>query len=149
MSSSPTTSSRSATSGLRERHHARESLSDLLPESFRLTREAARRTLGQRHFDVQLIGGMVLNDGSIAEMKTGEAKTPHRHAVDRAQRDRLARRVISRRPAEGKGVHVITVNDYLARRDCEWMLPIYDRPLGVTASYIQSDHGPGQSPSRL
>src|SRR3954452_5500413 len=61
--------------GLRERHHAGESLSDLLPESFALTREASRRTLGQRHFDVQLIGGMVLNDGSIAEMKTGEGKT--------------------------------------------------------------------------
>src|SRR5436190_14412709 len=111
---------------LRERYGNGESLDDLLPESFALTREAAKRTLGQRHFDVQLIGGMVLHDGNIAEMKTGEGKTlTSTLAV-----------VLNAIPQ--KGLHVVTVNDYLARRDANWMKPIYDL-LGVTVGVIQSD----------
>src|SRR3954463_5041585 len=99
---------------LRERHLAGESLDELLPNTFALIGEAGKRTLGQRHFDVQLIGGMVLHDGSIAEMKTGEGKTlPATLAV-----------VLNAIPR--KGVHVVTVNDYLARRDAMWMKPIYD-----------------------
>src|SRR3954468_11489547 len=111
---------------LRERHRNGESLDDLLPESFALTREAAKRTLGQRHFDVQLIGGMVLHDGNIAEMKTGEGKTlTSTLAV-----------VLNAIPQNG--LHVVTVNDYLARRDALWMKPIYDL-LGVSVGIIQSD----------
>src|SRR3954465_12536804 len=111
---------------LRERHRNGEGLDDLLPESFALTREAAKRTLGQRHFDVQLIGGMVLHDGNIAEMKTGEGKTlTSTLAV-----------VLNAIPQNG--LHVVTVNDYLARRDAHWMKPIYDL-LGVTVGIIQSD----------
>ena len=111
---------------LRERARAGESLDDLLPESFALTREAAKRTLGQRHFDVQLIGGMVLHDGSIAEMKTGEGKTL------------TATLPVVLNSLAGKGVHLVTVNDYLARRDAEWMRPIYEL-LGVTVGVIQSE----------
>src|SRR4051812_8402355 len=96
---------------LRERARAGESLEELLPESFALTREAARRSIGQRHFDVQLIGGMVLHDGSIAEMRTGEGKTLT--ATLPAVLNSFA----------GNGVHIVTVNDYLARRDAEWMRP--------------------------
>src|SRR3954464_1402028 len=111
---------------LRERYRNGEALDDLLPESFALTREAAKRTLGQRHFDVQLIGGMVLNDGNIAEMKTGEGKTlTSTLAV-----------VLNAIPQ--KGLHVVTVNDYLARRDALWMKPIYDL-LGVTVGIIQAE----------
>src|SRR5206468_2638161 len=97
---------------------------DLLPEAFALTREAARRTIGQRHFDVQLIGGMVLHDGAIAEMKTGEGKTL------------TATLAVFLNSLGGKGVHLVTVNDYLARRDAEWMTPIYDA-LGVRVGVIQ------------
>src|SRR3954454_19075338 len=111
---------------LRERHRDGESLDDLLPESFALTREAAKRTLGQRHFDVQLIGGMVLHDGNIAEMKTGEGKTL------------TATLAVVLNAIPQKGLHVVTVNDYLARRDALWMKPIYDL-LGVTVGIIQSD----------
>src|ERR671932_2096082 len=110
---------------LRERARDGEDLDELLPESFALTREAARRTLGQRHFDVQLIGGMVLHDGSIAEMKTGEGKTLT--ATLPAVLNSLG----------GEGVHIVTVNDYLARRDAEWMRPIYEA-LGVTVGVIQA-----------
>src|SRR4051794_23902930 len=111
---------------LRQRHQDGESLDDLLPESFALTREAAKRALGQRHFDVQLIGGMVLHDGNIAEMKTGEGKTlTSTLAV-----------VLNAIPQ--KGLHVVTVNDYLARRDAMWMKPIYDL-LGVTVGILQSE----------
>jgi preprotein translocase subunit SecA len=84
------------------------SLDDLLPEAFAVVREAARRTLGQRHFDVQLVGGMVLHDGKIAEMKTGEGKTL------------VATLAVYLNALTGKGVHVVTVNDYLAQRDAEW-----------------------------
>ncbi|HHX96758.1 MAG TPA: preprotein translocase subunit SecA, partial [Clostridia bacterium] len=100
-----------------------EKLADLLPEAFAVVRETSRRVLGLRHFDVQLIGGMVLNQGNIAEMKTGEGKT-----------------LVATLPAylnalTGKGVHIVTVNDYLARRDSEWMGQIY-RFLGLTVGLI-------------
>src|SRR6266480_8103673 len=115
---------------LRERYENGASLDELLPESFALTREAARRTLGQRHFDVQLIGGMVLHDGSIAEMKTGEGKTL------------TATLAVFLNSLGGDPVHLVTVNDYLARRDAEWMGPIYEA-LGVSVGVIQSGHDPG------
>src|SRR3954451_7045806 len=111
---------------LKERAQGGENLDDLLPESFALTREAARRSLGQRHFDVQLIGGMVLHDGSIAEMRTGEGKTLT--ATLPAVLNALA----------GTGVHVVTVNDYLARRDAEWMRPIYEM-LGLKVGVLQAN----------
>jgi preprotein translocase subunit SecA len=114
---------------LRERARGGESLEDLLPEAFALCREAARRTIGQRHFDVQLIGGMVLDDGSIAEMKTGEGKTL------------TATLAVFLNSLEGEPVHVVTVNDYLARRDAEWMGPIYEA-LGVSVGVIQAGHEP-------
>jgi preprotein translocase subunit SecA len=112
--------------GLRDRARGGESLEALLPESFALTREAAKRTLGQRHFDVQLIGAMALHDGSIAEMKTGEGKT---------LTSTLAA-VLNSLP--GKGVHIVTVNDYLARRDAEWMRPVFEA-LGLTVDSLQAD----------
>ena len=100
-----------------------ETLDDLLPEAFATVREAAMRTLGQRHYDVQMIGGMVLHRGEIAEMKTGEGKTL------------VATLAVYLNALEGKGVHVVTVNDYLARRDAEWMGRIY-RFLGMTVGVI-------------
>jgi preprotein translocase subunit SecA len=114
---------------LRERARDGESLDDLLPEAFALTRETARRTIGQRHFDVQLVGGMALHDGAIAEMKTGEGKTL------------TATLAVFLNTLAGDSVHLVTVNDYLARRDAEWMKPIYDG-LGVSVSAIQEgdDH---------
>ena len=90
-----------------------ETLDQLLPEAFAATREAAKRALGQRHFDVQLVGGMVLHDGKIAEMRTGEGKTL------------VATLATYLNALEGKGVHVVTVNDYLARRDAGWMGRVY------------------------
>src|SRR5437868_137248 len=111
---------------LRERARNGEPLEELLSESFALTREASKRTLGQRHFDVQLIGGMVLHDGSIAEMKTGEGKTL------------TATLPIVLNSLAGNGVHLVTVNDYLARRDAEWMRPIYEM-LGVSVGVIQAE----------
>lgn len=101
----------------------KETLDDILPEAFATVREAAKRTLGQRHFDVQLVGGIVLHKGMIAEMKTGEGKT-------------LVATLASYLNAlEGKGVHVVTVNDYLAKRDSEWMGQIY-KFLGLTVGCI-------------
>src|SRR4051794_34548234 len=123
---------------LRERHLKGESLEELLPEAFALTREAARRALGQRHFDVQLIGGMVLHDGSIVEMKTGEGKTLT--ATLPVALNALAARDENGYAAKGAGVHLVTVNDYLARRDAMWMKPIYDM-LGVTVGILQGDRG--------
>jgi preprotein translocase subunit SecA len=114
---------------LRERARNGEPLDDLLPEAFALCREAARRNLGQRHFDVQLIGGMVLHDGAIAEMKTGEGKTL------------TATLTVFLNTLTGTPVHLVTVNDYLARRDAEWMGPIYEA-LGVSVGVIQSEHDP-------
>jgi preprotein translocase subunit SecA len=98
-------------------------LDDLLPEAFAVVREAARRTLGQRHFDVQLVGGMVLHDGKIAEMKTGEGKTL------------VATLPVYLNALAGQGVHVVTVNDYLAARDAEWMGQVYGF-LGLTTGVI-------------
>src|SRR5262245_4820827 len=120
---------RAKTAEFRERLAGGETLDDLMPEAFAVVREAGRRVLNMRHFDVQLIGGAVLHKGKIAEMVTGEGKT-----------------LVATLPAylnalESKGVHVVTVNDYLARRDCEWMLPIY-QALGVSAGFIQSDMDP-------
>jgi preprotein translocase subunit SecA len=114
---------------LRERARNGESLDDLLPEAFALTREASKRSTGQRHYDVQLIGGMVLHDGAIAEMKTGEGKTL------------TATLAVFLNTLAGDSVHVVTVNDYLARRDAEWMKPIYDA-LGVSVAAVQDfdDH---------
>jgi preprotein translocase subunit SecA len=114
------------TPALRERIAAGESIDDILPEAFAVVREAGRRVLNMRHFDVQLIGGMVLHNGRIAEMKTGEGKT-----------------LVATLPAylnalSGKGVHVVTVNDYLARRDSEWMGRIY-RYLGMSVGVIQHE----------
>ncbi len=110
----------------RERLAAGEPLDGLLPEAFAAVREAARRAVRMRHFDVQLIGGAVLHEGKIAEMATGEGKTLV--ATLAAYLNALA----------GKGVHVVTVNDYLARRDTQWMGPVYDL-LGVTVGCIQHD----------
>jgi preprotein translocase subunit SecA len=98
-------------------------LNKLLPDAFAAVREAAKRSLGQRHFDVQLIGGMVLNDGNISEMKTGEGKTL------------VATLPVYLNALTGKGVHVVTVNDYLARRDAEWMGQVY-RFLGMSTGCI-------------
>jgi preprotein translocase subunit SecA len=120
---------------LRERALNGEPLDDLLFESFALTREAGKRALGQRHFDVQLIGGMVLHDGSIAEMKTGEGKTLT--ATLPIALNALLARDEDGNPQAGKGIHLVTVNDYLARRDATWMKPIYDL-LGVTVGAVQA-----------
>ena len=103
-----------------------KNLNDVIPESFALVREAAKRVLGERHYDVQLAGGIILHQGKIAEMKTGEGKT-----------------LVSTLPAylnslSGKGVHIVTVNDYLAKRDSEWMRKIYDY-LGIQTGCIVSD----------
>src|SRR5881227_1719901 len=110
---------------LRERARNGESLDDLLFECFALVREAGKRSMGMRHFDVQLIGGMVLHDGSIAEMKTGEGKTL------------TATLAVVLNSLAGRGVHLVTVNDYLARRDALWMKPIYD-VLGVSVGILQN-----------
>ena len=106
---------------LKSAWHNGASLNDLLPEAFAVVREASRRTLGMRHFDVQLIGGMVLHSGKIAEMRPAKEK-PKCHFGGISQ-------CINRR-----GVHVVTVNDYLAKRDAEWMRPIYEF-LGLTVAY--------------
>ncbi|MBW4543197.1 MAG: preprotein translocase subunit SecA [Symplocastrum torsivum CPER-KK1] len=108
-----------------------ELLEELLPEAYAVVREAGRRVLGMRHFDVQLLGGIVLHKGQIAEMKTGEGKT-----------------LVSTLPAylnalDGKGVHIVTVNDYLARRDAEWMGQVH-RFLGLSVGLIQSGMGPAE-----
>src|SRR3954451_7258134 len=111
--------------GLRERARNGEDLEDLLPETFALVREVSRRQMSMRHFDVQMVGGMVLHSGSIAEMKTGEGKTL------------TATLAVVLNALDGKGVHVVTVNDYLARRDAEWMSPIYDF-LGLEVGVLQN-----------
>src|ERR1035437_4922532 len=110
-----------------------EPLDNLLPECFALVRETCKRTMGMRHFDVQLIGGMALHDGQIAEMKTGEGKTLT--ATLAVVLNSLA--VRDEESGERKNVHLVTVNDYLARRDAEWMSPIYDA-LGVTVGVLQN-----------
>ena len=113
------------TAGFRERLQQGQTLDEILPEAFALVREAAKRTLGLRHFDVQLIGGMVLHGGNIAEMRTGEGKTL------------VATLAAYLNALEGKGVHIITVNDYLAQRDANWMGEIYSY-LGLSTGVIVS-----------
>ena len=110
---------------LQERAKSGEDLEALLPEAFALVREAAKRTLGQRHFDVQLMGGITLHQGRIAEMRTGEGKTL------------VATLAAYLNALSGKGVHVVTVNDYLASRDSRWMGEIYTY-LGLTVGCIVS-----------
>src|SRR5690242_8914244 len=117
---------RAKTAEFRERLAKGETIDDLLIEAFAVVREAAKRTLGQRHFDVQLIGGMVLHHGKIAEMKTGEGKTL------------VATLPVYLNALESKGVHVVTVNDYLAHRDSEWMGRIY-KGLGMSVGVIVHD----------
>jgi preprotein translocase subunit SecA len=122
---------RAKTLEFRQRAGTGESLDDLLPEAFATVREAAKRTIGQRHFDVQLMGGAALHNGNIAEMKTGEGKT-----------------LVSTLPGYlnalgGDGVHLVTVNDYLAKRDSEWMGGIY-RFLGISVGLIQASMTPEQ-----
>ncbi|HLP46845.1 MAG TPA: preprotein translocase subunit SecA, partial [Candidatus Kapabacteria bacterium] len=117
---------RGFTPRFKERLQQGETLDDILVEAFAVVREAGKRTLNMRHFDVQLIGGMVLHQGRIAEMKTGEGKTL------------VATLAAYLNAIEGKGVHVVTVNDYLANRDSEWMGKIY-KFLGLTVGVIQ--HG--------
>ena len=117
---------RAKTAEFRERLAAGEVLDEMLPEVFAVVREAGVRTLKMRHFDVQIMGGQVLFEGRIAEMKTGEGKTL------------VATLPVYARALEGRGVHVVTVNDYLARRDAEWMGPLYEF-LGLTIGVIQ--HG--------
>jgi len=114
------------TESFKKRHFEGESLDDLLPEAFAAVREASKRTLGERHFDVQILGGIILHEGKIAEMRTGEGKT-----------------LVATLPAylnaiAGKGVHVVTVNDYLAKRDAVWMGQIY-HAMGLTVSVITPD----------
>ena len=111
------------TDWLRDRLANGETLDDILPDAFATVREAAKRTLGQRHFDVQLMGGMVLHSGKIAEMRTGEGKTL------------VATLAVYLNALEGKGVHVVTVNDYLASRDAAWMGRVYNF-LGLTVGVI-------------
>jgi preprotein translocase subunit SecA len=116
---------RNKTAEFKQRLAAGESLEQLLPEAFAVVREATQRTLSLRHFDVQLIGGITLHEGRIAEMRTGEGKT-----------------LVATLPAylnalSGDGVHIVTVNDYLAGRDAAWMAPIYEF-LGMTVGVIRS-----------
>ena len=116
---------------LRERARNGEPLDDLLAETFALVREVSRRSMAMRHFDVQMIGGMVLHDGAIAEMKTGEGKTL------------TATLAVVLNALAGEGVHVVTVNDYLARRDAEWMGRIYSF-LGLKVGVIVHGLTPDQ-----
>ena len=116
---------RDKTDEFKQRIEAGSSLEDLLPDAFAVVREAGERSLGLRHFDVQLVGGMTLHEGHIAEMRTGEGKT-----------------LVATLPAylnalSGKGVHIVTVNDYLAERDANWMRPLYEF-LGLQVGVIFS-----------
>jgi preprotein translocase subunit SecA len=115
--------------GLREQAREGTSLDDLLPETFAVVREMSKRVLGMRHFDVQMIGGQVLHNGTIAEMRTGEGKTL------------TATLAVALNALEGKGVHLVTVNDYLAKRDAEWMGKLYNA-LGLSIGVLQNmqDH---------
>ncbi len=110
---------------LRERATNGEELDELLPECFAIVRETGKRTMGMRHFDVQLIGAMALHEGCIAEMKTGEGKTL------------TATLAVALNALPGKGVHLVTVNDYLARRDAEWMSPLYEA-MGLSVGVLQN-----------
>ncbi len=119
------------TTEFRQRLADGQSLDELLPEAFSVVREAGKRVLGMRHFDVQMIGGMVLNDGKIAEMRTGEGKTL------------VATLAVYLNALEGEGVHVVTVNDYLAQRDSAWMSQLYGF-LGLTTGVIVSGLAPNE-----
>ena len=122
---------RALTAAYKQRVAEGESLDSILPEAFATVREASVRTLGLRHFDVQLIGAMALNDGQIAEMKTGEGKT-------------LVSTLAGYLNAlTGKSVHIVTVNDYLARRDSQWMGTIY-RFLGMEVGLVQNGMRPSE-----
>ena len=128
---------RAKTDEFRARLQKGSSLDELLPEAFAAVREAAKRTIGQRHFDVQLMGGIVLHQGKIAEMKTGEGKTL------------VATLPVYLNSLTGRGCHLATVNDYLARRDPYWMGPVY-RALGVSVASIYPQQSPDEyAPSRL
>src|SRR5215210_4322622 len=127
---------RARTDSFRRRLREGATLDDLLPEAFAVVREAARRTIGQRHHDVQLIGGIVLHQGKIAEMKTGEGKTL------------VATLPLYLNALEGKGCHLITVNDYLVRVGAGWMGPIYNL-LGISVSYIAHDQSAIYDPDYL
>ena len=122
---------RGLTAQFRARLRDGATLDDLLPEAFAAVREASRRTTGMRHFDVQMIGGMALHKGMIAEMKTGEGKT----LVATSALYLNALEPDPKHPERGSGAHLVTVNDYLARRDAEWMGPIY-RSLGMNVGVI-------------
>ena len=115
-----------STADLRARLADGTTLNDLLPEAFARVREAAKRALGQRHYDVQLMGGIALHQGEIAEMKTGEGKTL------------VATLAVFLNALEDRGVHVVTVNDYLASRDAAWMGKVYER-LGMSVGCITGD----------
>jgi len=111
---------------LKIKYNQNKNLDEILPEAFAVVREASQRTIGLRHYDVQLIGGLVLHNGKISEMKTGEGKT-----------------LVSTLPAylnalAGTGVHIVTVNEYLAERDSDWMRPIYEF-LGLSVGFIRSE----------
>ncbi|HTJ28527.1 MAG TPA: preprotein translocase subunit SecA [Candidatus Limnocylindria bacterium] len=117
---------RGKTAEFRERLERGETLDALLPEAFAVVREVGKRTMGMRHFDVQIMGGQALHEGNVAEMRTGEGKTL------------VATLPVYLNALTGRGVHVVTVNDYLAKRDAEWMSPIYEA-LGMTVGVIQHD----------
>src|SRR3990170_2150219 len=117
---------RAKTDEFRARLSGGEALDDVLPEAFAVVREASQRRIGLRHFDVQVLGGVVLHQGKIAEMKTGEGKTL------------AATLPVYLNALDGKGVHLITVNDYLAKRDAQWMGPIY-HSLGLSIGVLQHD----------
>ena len=114
---------RAKTDEFRKRLAAGETVDDILPEAFATVREAAKRAIGERHYGVQLLGGIVLHQGKIAEMRTGEGKTL------------TSTLPIYLNALDGKGVHVVTVNDYLAKRDCNWMGKVYEA-LGLTTACI-------------
>src|SRR5579884_1440976 len=113
----------------KERFERGQTLDELMAEAFAVVREAAKRTVGMRHFDVQLMGGQVLHEGKVAEMKTGEGKTL------------VATLPVYLNALTGRGVHLVTVNDYLAKRDSAWMGPIYTF-LGMSVGIIQHDMQP-------
>ncbi len=127
---------RGKTDQFKARYQEKNRLDELLPEAFAAVREAAKRSIGLRHFDVQMIGGMVLHQGKIAEMKTGEGKTL------------VATLPLYLNALTGRGCHLVTVNDYLAKRDCQWMGPVY-HGLGVSVAAIQHQDPSVTQPSSL
>mgnify|MGYP002700664135 FL=1 len=123
------------TTEFRQRIEQGESLDDLLPEAFATVREAGKRTLGLRHFDVQMMGGLTLHRGQIAEMRTGEGKTL------------VATLPVYLNALSGDGAYVVTVNDYLAERDANWMRPVYEF-LGLTVGIVLSGQEPESKRTR-